>query len=173
MASALLAVLLFLSWGATARAESEATVKAAYILNFAKLVDWPTSAFNSGPTLIVGVLGRDPVGDEMARILPGATANGRKIEVRRVSAGNTAALRSCHLVFIPESERGESVVAAVRGNPVLVIGESENFLQQGGALSFVKVDGTVKFEANTKGATRNGVTLSARLLRIAQTVVER
>ena len=134
-----------------ARAESEATVKAAYLLNFAKLVDWPASAF-AGPGFVIGVVGRDAVGDELARA--GASANGRKIEVRRVAAGDAGALAGCHLIFVPGSG-GEGVIAAVQGRAVLVVGDAENFARRGGALGFVKEGGTVKFEANPKAAARN------------------
>jgi hypothetical protein len=153
-----------------ARAESESTVKAAYLLNFAKLVEWPASAFAGGPTLVIGIVGRDAVGDELARA--GATANGRRIEVRFVAADDAGALVACHLVFIPESERGDGVLRAVQGRPVLVVGEGEDFARRGGTLSLVKERGTVKFEANLKAATRHGLTVSAKLLRVARSVVE-
>ncbi len=155
------------------RAESEATVKAAYLLNFAKLVEWPASAFAGGPSLVVGVVGRDAVGDELARAFAGASANGRKIEVRRVSAGDAGALAACHLVFVPESVGGDGVIGAVQGRPVLVVGDSENFARRGGALGFVKEGGTVKFEANPKAAARNGLTVSAKLLRVARSVIDK
>ena len=164
------AALCFLG-AAPARAESEATVKAAYLLNFAKLVDWPASAFQGAQgALVIGVVGRDAVGDELARA--GASANGRKIEVRRVAAGDAGALAGCHLVFVPGSG-GEGVIGAVQGRPVLVVGEAENFARRGGALGFVKEGGTVKFEANPKAAARNGLIVSAKLLRVARGVIDK
>jgi hypothetical protein len=172
-ASPILAILLIVSCMSTALAESEAAVKAVYILNFAKLVDWPDSSFTSGQSLVIGVIGHDAVGDEVERDLPGLTANGRKIAVRRVSVGDTAALLACHLIFVPESDSGQSVISTVRGHPVLVIGEAENFVWQGGALRFVMEEGTVKFEANPKAAARNGLTLGANLLRVARHVIDR
>lgn len=156
-----------------ARGESEATVKAAYLLNFAKLVAWPASAFASGQPLVIGVVGREAAAEELARSFAGASANGRRIEVRHVPAGDTSALVACHLVFVPEGERAESVVGAVQGYPVLVVGEVENFVRRGGTLGFVKESGTLKFEANPKAAARNGLTVSAKLLRVARSVVER
>lgn len=168
----LLALLLLWSYGATARAESEATVKAAYLLNFAKLVAWPASAFAEGQPLVIGVVGREAVAEELSRAFAGASANGRKIEVRRVAANDAGALLACHVVFVPEAERGENVIGAVRGRPVLVVGEEENFARRGGALGFVKEAGTLKFEANPKAATRNGLTVSAKLLRVARAVVD-
>lgn len=157
-----------------ARAESESSVKATYLLNFAKLVEWPSSAFSSSKApLVLGVVGRGSTGDEVARAFSGASANGHPIEVRRVSASDSGALQDCHVLFVLESENSDGVIGAVRGRPVLVVGESENFAGRGGALGFVKVDGTLKFDANPKAASRNGVTVSSKLLRVARVVVER
>ncbi len=144
------------------------------MFNFSKLVEWPASAFDhaQGP-IIIGVVGRDSVGDELTRTFARATANGRPLEIRRVSAGNASALRACHIIFVPESESGDGIVATVQGYPVLVVGESEDFARRGGGLAFVKVNATLKFVANPKAASRGGVTVSSKLLRVAQNVVER
>jgi hypothetical protein len=162
----LAALALFISLCCGARAQSEATVKAAYLLNFAKLVEWPAAAFAGGDSLIIGVVGRDAVGDELARA--NASANGRRIEVRRISAGEAA---QCHLVFAPAGS--ESVIGAVAGKPVLTVGDGEGFARRGGALGFVKEGGTVKFEANPKAAARNGLTVSSKLLRVARGVIDK
>ena len=154
------------------RGDSEFDVKAAYLVNFAKLVDWPATAFPSGRSaLIIGVVGRGGAGDELARTVAGASANGRPIEVRRVSAGDGGALAACHLLFETESERAEAVINAVQGRPVLIVGEAEGFARRGGAIGFVKDGATVKFEANPKAAARNGLSISAKLLRVARGVV--
>ena len=146
-------------------------MKAAYLVNFAKFVEWPASAFSSGKApLVIGIVGRDPVGDELQRAGGGVSANGHPIEVRRIAA---AEARECHLVFIPETERGDAVIAAVLGAPVLVVGEGEGFARRGGALGFVKDGGSVKFEANPKAAARNGLNVSAKLLRVARAVIEK
>ena len=110
------------------------------------------------------------MGDELTRA--GATANGRRIEVRRVAADDAGALCACHLVFVPESEREDGVLRAVLGRPVLIVGEGDNFVRRGGALALVKERGTIKFEANPKAAARHGLTVSAKLLRVARSVVD-
>jgi YfiR/HmsC-like len=155
------------------RAESEYEVKAAYLVNFAKLVEWPASAFAGKGTLTIGIVGRGTVGDDLARTISGATVNGRAIETRRVSAGDGGGLVACHVLFVLESERAEAVLAAVLGRPVLVVGEAEDFARRGGAIGFVKDGGTVKFEANPKAAVRNGITVSAKLLRVARGIIDR
>lgn len=156
------------------RAENEAIVKAAYLFNFAKLVEWPASAFDRAQApIVIGITGRDAVADELTRTFGRATANGRPLEIRRVSAGNAAALKACHIIFVPESENADGIIATLQGSPVLIVGESEGFVRRGGALGFVKVNDNLKFEANPKAATRGGVTVSSKLLRVAQNVIQR
>jgi hypothetical protein len=156
----------------SASAESEYSVKAAYLVNFAKLVQWPASAFASPQAkIVVGLVGRGPAADEVAQTLAGASAGGRALEIRRVGVGDTAGLSSCHVVFILDAERAETVVGSLQGRPVLTVGESEDFARKGGAIGFVRDGGTVKFEANAKAASRNGLTVSAKLLRVARSIV--
>ena len=170
--AALLALAAIVFAPAPLRAESETDVKAAYLFNFAKLIDWPASAFAGAKApIVIGVVGRDSVGDELARNIAGATANGRPVEVRRVSAGDGAALRSCHVVFIPGADRGDGVITAVQGSPVLLVGESDGFARRGGAIGFVKVNDAVKFDVNPKAAARSGLNVSSKLLRVAREVI--
>lgn len=165
-------ILPFTSLGSL-RAESEGAIKAAYLANFAKLVEWPASALAGEKALIIGVVGRDAVADEVARTLAGANVGGRRIEVRRLAAVDAGALLGCHVIFVSDSERGEAIIGAVRGRPVLVVGEAENFARRGGALGFVSEGGNVKFEANAKAAALNGLTVSSRLLRVAREVIDK
>lgn len=168
------ALLLLWMLAPAARAESEFDVKAAYLLNFAKLIEWPVSAFSGGKApLVIGVVGRASMSDDLARTFAGASANGHPVEVRRVSASDGGALAACHLIYLAESEHGDGVLAAVQGRPVFVVGEAEGFARRGGAIGFVKDGDTVKFEANPRAAARNGLTVSAKLLRVARGVIDR
>lgn len=168
----LLALVLALMRIGPAFAESEAGVKAAYLFNFAKLAEWPAAAFeNAKSPLVIGVVGHDAVTDDLMRRYARMTANGRPVEIRRLSAGSPRELRACHIIFVPQPENADNIITSVQGAPVLVVGESEGFARRGGALAFVKQEGTLKFEANPKAAARNGVTVSSRLLRVACSVV--
>lgn len=158
--------------GSIARAESEATLKAANLFKFAQVMEWPATAFSSPKApIVIGVLDRDPVGDEL-RNFAGEIAQKRTVEVRRVSASDVAELRACHILFIPGTGRVESIADAVAGHPVLLVGESENFVLRGGAIGFVKEKEFIRFEANPKAAARGGLTISSRLLKLARGVVK-
>lgn len=173
--STLTFLLLSVLCAPPARAENEYGVKAAYLFNFAKFIEWPKSAFASASApVVVGIVGRDPFGAELDRAFSDATVNGRPVEIRRVGAGDAAGLRACHLLFVPATEeaRTDAILAAVQGKPVAVVGESDDFARRGGVLGFVRDGGNVKFDANAKAAARNGMSISAKLLRVARRVVE-
>jgi hypothetical protein len=164
--------LLALLLGPLAQAESESAIKAANLFKFAQVMDWPEAAF-SGPKapLVIGIIERDPVGDELKNYA-GEIAKARRVEVRRVSAGDIAELRACHIIFVPGSGRVEGVVEAVAGHPVLIVGESENFVLRGGAIGFVMEKSLVKFEVNPTAASKGGLTINSRLIKLARGVVK-
>jgi hypothetical protein len=146
------------------RAESEYAVKAAYLFNFTTLVKWPASAFASPQApLVIGVVGLDGT-------LRGQKAGGRPIEVRHVGAGDGAALQSCHLVYVADSDRAGDVARAVQGRPVLVVGEGDDSARAGGGIGFVMRDRKIKIEINNGAIRLMRLTVSSDLLGIARIV---
>jgi hypothetical protein len=150
---------------------SEYDVKAAFLFNFAKFIEWPPRAFVSGSApLVIGVLGADPFGDSLRNTVKGQTVQGRPIEIRACqSEGETA---SCHVLFISraEGERCRELLKAVVGRPILTIGEADDFLDLGGMINFVLVNRNVRFDINTKGLNGAGLKASSKLLTVARTV---
>jgi hypothetical protein len=147
----------------------EYEVKAAHLPKFASYIQWPSSALPSG-TLVIGIVGRDPSGGTIEQALHGASVGGRRVEVRKISATDTTALRECAVLFIGASEEGRAadVLRQVQGRPVLTVGETEDFAVNGGMLQFILVDGQVRFIANPGAAERSGVKMDSNLLRLAR-----
>lgn len=174
------AVLLALS-APVARAQSidpavEYRLKAAYLYNFTKFIEWPPPAF-SGPDspFVVGVI--DPEGAAAAIIadtLRGKlTAGGRTLEVRRFDAFGPGAI-DCHQLFLTRAASLDpaAIRAAVGKTPILVVGETDGFAEQGGIIGFVVSGDAVRCEINLAGAERAGVKLSGRLASVARLVRE-
>jgi hypothetical protein len=155
----------------TAHGAPEYEVKAAQTAKFASYVEWPASA--RGGSLIIGLVGRDPSGGTIEQALTGANVSGRRVELRRVSATDTAGLRECNILFVSGSEedRAGEIIRQVQGYPVLTVGESANFAASGGMLEFIVVDGQIRYVANPNAAARSGLKLTSGLLRIARRVV--
>jgi hypothetical protein len=151
----------------------EYEVKAAFLFNFAKFVEWPPDAF-SGPDspLVIGVIGEDPFGETLERTVAGKQAQGRPMEVRRWR--RVEAVETCHILFVgdSQSEGSRSLVGEMSQRPVLTVGESETFAGQGGIIRFVLESNRVRFEINHQSAIRAGLRISSRLLALASHVWE-
>ena len=171
--AALCALAVLLSLGAPrAHAESEYDVKAAYLFKFTKFVEWPSSAFSSGDArFVIGIVGRDPFGG-LDRILEGKRTGDHEFEVRSVSAGDTAGLRSCQMIFVTASEQHRlgDIMNAVQGRPVLVVGEAEGFASAGGMLGFDLRQSRLGVEINSNAARQARLKISSQLLNIARIV---
>lgn len=157
-----------LSTQALAQASDEYQVKAAFLHNFVKFVEWPVEAFSdSTAPVVIGVVGDDPFGSKIDQMINGKIANGRPLVVKRFP--NLKALTFCHIVFICSSEKNNLRQAlAAAGAGVLTVGETERFTQMGGIINFTIVDSKVRFEINQVAAERAGLRISAKLLNLGR-----
>jgi hypothetical protein len=151
----------------------ESDVKAAFILNFIKFVEWPSSAFSSPEDpILISVVGNDPMGDSIDG-LGGKTVSGRKVVVRK--AGNLASLERCHILFVGASEKASLAPAlgAVQRWPVLTVGDFEGFAGRGGTIGFIRQENRVGFEINEESARKAGLKVNAKLLYLGKSVRSR
>ena len=163
---ALLLAITGTSVSATATPQvSEPALKAAFLYNFTLFVEWPAGAPSSGP-FVVGVLGDENVADALVELARTKSVAGRPIEVRRLSPADDP--RPCHMIYIGTAgDRQSGLLRRTRSLAVLTVGETRDFLQDGGIVRFV-VDGKqLRFQLNTAAADENGLKLSVRLRRLA------
>lgn len=149
----------------------EYEVKAAFLYNFAKFVEWPAEALGgAGEPLVICVLGEDPFGDSLDAVVRGETMNGRPLTIHRTR--DLGDLSDCHVLFLPRAERERlpEVLSVLRGKSVLITGEGDGFLTRGGMIRFVLEESRVRFEINRDAAERSGLKLSSKLLRLARAV---
>jgi hypothetical protein len=144
-------------------------VKAAYLYNFAHFVTWPPGR-QAEKAFSIGIAGPDPFGGALEKIVAGKAVNRRPILITQ--ATDSKDIEKCHILFIPRSEqpRLPTLLAALRGKNVLTVGETEDFIEAGGMIRFVLVDGSVKFEINPKAAEAVGLQVSSKLLNVAKIV---
>lgn len=151
----------------------EYEVKAAFLYNFAKFVEWPSTAF-PGPDspMIIGVLGEDPFGKELDLTVAGKLVQGRPLQVRRWRRIEN--VESCHILFFSSSERRAvpELLGRLQSAPVLTVGEQEQFIAQGGMISFLLEENRVRFDINNLSARNAGLKISSRLLALASHVWE-
>ena len=148
----------------------EYDVKAAFVLNFARYVEWPP--VRRTPPLRMCVLQTNPFGDRLESVVGGEHWQGGEIEVRLVPDMRRAAAE-CHLLYVPESasERFTSGMSAIAGVPMLTVGEHPKFLEQGGMIRLFLEESRVRFSINQRAADAAGLQVSSRLLRLARDVV--
>lgn len=151
----------------------EYEVKAAFVFRFLQLIEWPDSAFASPKSpIIIGILAPDPFGTALEQIVGGEQIGTRSIEIRR--AEDSQALQPCHLLFVPRT-RAAQADPALMGSPphgVLLVGESPDFLEQGGMVNFYPEDKRIRFEIRPAQVERAGIRVRSRLLHLARVVDE-
>lgn len=164
-----LAALLLGLTAPAAAPDLESKLKGVFLLNFAKLVEWPASAFTDASSPVrIGILGDDPLGPVLEELLRGETARGRPVEMRR---GTLAAeLTGCHVVFLTEKRTAalRSQLAALAAHPILTVGDDDAFLSAGGMIQFVREGKNLRFQINPEVATAAGLKISARILALGK-----
>jgi hypothetical protein len=143
---------------------SEYQVKAAFLYNFVKFVEWPS--VQAGEVGIC-VIGKDPFGGALDLAVEGKSLDGRRFAVRRI--GEIADARGCHALFVgrSESKRAAEIAAAARGWSVLTVSDIEGFAAQGGMIAFLVADHRVRFQINAANAAGAGLRISSKLLQLA------
>jgi hypothetical protein len=159
-------VLAALAAAAPARAQNvplEYRVKAAYLFNFAKFVEWPAPTPPSRPFTLC-IARPDPFGGVLADIVRGESINGRPIVTRTIAAPDTG----CDVVFVPRGAQPAPYRRAARTAPMLTVGDDPHFLDQGGIVQFVIDNNSVRFDISPDAAARAGLQISSRLMRVAR-----
>lgn len=150
---------------------ADVELRASFLINFALFIHWPSSAFDSSSApLRYCVLGNAALSSSLGQALAKERASGRPL--RLVDAKGAAQWRRCHLLYIDHraGELAPRVLAAVKGAPVLTVGDTEGLLRKGAMISLAHLDGRLRPLINPKAAERAGIRISSKLLRIATLV---
>jgi hypothetical protein len=146
-------------------------VKAVFLFNFTQFVEWPAQALG-GPDapLVIGILGDDPFGRYLDETVRGELVRGRAIVVRRFRSLRD--MGTSHVLYVSRSEYAElpAILAALRGRAILTVGEGPAFTAGGGVIAFTLERSRIRMRINPAAADAARLTLSSRLLQVAQTV---
>jgi hypothetical protein len=152
-------------------ASLEYQVKAAYLLNFTRYVEWPTDAIDApGEPMSICVLGRDPFGPVLDATVEGKVSQGRSLTVKRIQSARQTS--GCHVVFVSREtwQAERELLESLRTKGLLTVGETDDFAQEGGVIGFVIQEETVRFVVNTDARDRAGLRISSRMLSLAAAV---
>jgi hypothetical protein len=150
---------------------SEYQVKATYLYNFGRFVQWPPNVTAAkGDSFSICVIGLDPFGSSLDTILAGETIDGKTVVAKRVAKPQDAV--NCRVLYISSSEdsRLKEILAGLDKAGVLTVSDIPQFSQRGGMIEFVMAGNKIRFEVNLTSALDAGLTLSSDLLKVATAV---
>ena len=152
-----------------AQAPTEYQVKAAYVFNFLKFVEWPGDSDPPGKW-VVGVVGDSPVAEELSRLSEGKEVLGRSLRVKKLQGADS--LRDCNILFISPSERKRwpSILSALRGSSVLTVADTEDFVGSGGMIQLFVEDTRVRMVIDVSATNRAKLKISSKMLLLARVV---
>jgi hypothetical protein len=152
---------------------TEYQIKAAFLYNFTRFVEWPAESFADRASPIeIGAFCPGEFGDAMNRIVEGRKVNGRRVTVKMLETPASAI--ASHVVFVCAShdDRVAALEREVGARPVLTVGESTAFRDAEGIITFVLEGDKLRFQINSAAADRAGLKLSAQLRKLAKAVPE-
>jgi hypothetical protein len=149
---------------------AEYQLKAVLLYNFVQFVDWPPDAFpDEHAPFTVGVLGPNPFGGFLAQILRGEKVNQRPIEVKLFA--NVAGADGCQILFISRGQAGNlaAILPQLSGKPILLVSDTDQFIARGGMIQLrMTPQKTIAFSINPEAAKASRLTISSKLLRLAE-----
>jgi hypothetical protein len=165
-------VVLALARGAGAiESATEYQVKAVFLFNFSRFVEWPPQAFTT-PTepFVIGILGSDPFGARMDEAVHGELINQHPMIIRRFRSA--ADIGNCQILYIDRSERErvKPILAALDHRNTLTVADSEGAAGQGVMIELSTENNRIRLRINADAAKAAGLTISSKLLRPAEIV---
>jgi YfiR/HmsC-like len=166
----LLALIVgFFASQARSLAQSQDDVTVAFLYNFARFVEWPSGAFANGDApFTIGFVGRPALADRFSQAVQGKNIGGREFAVRKLDDATGAA--ACQIVFVGDAPQASAIIAAVKGKPVLCVGEGESFLATGGMIAFSREGARLVFDVNPGAITAATLSPGEKLTKAARSV---
>jgi hypothetical protein len=163
------ALLLMAPLQVATSSQSEYALKAVFVYNFCRFIDWPDSAFASpSEPLIIGIIGDDPFGSLLNEAVEGEKYHNRPIRIDHFRT--PADIKRCHLLFVSHVGAGrlDPILAAVAGKNVVTVSETEDFLNRGGMITLTTEQNRVRLRINPAALQAANLAVSSKLLRVAE-----
>jgi hypothetical protein len=149
----------------------ESSVKAVFIYNFTRFVEWPETAFTaSDAAFVIGIVGADPLGPVLLETVSGERVGTHPIRVQRFQ--QVSEVKGCHMLYISakEPEKAKEALASLPRQPMLIVGETPLFVKQGGMIRFINQNNKIRLEINPVNVRAAQLVISSKLLQVAQIV---
>jgi hypothetical protein len=161
-----LTMLAVIAGPAAAQTVSAPGLKAAYLFNFARFVQWPADAIPAGAPLVLCIVNDRAVAAALQETTRGRSVQGHALTVQRIEA--IGPLPACHILFISASEkRRTDIIETVQGKLMLTVSDADRFARTGGMVELFLEDGLMKIAVNVDALLRGNIRLSSRVLAMA------
>ncbi|MGV3663778.1 MAG: YfiR family protein [Prosthecobacter sp.] len=151
--------------------EREHALKAACVFNFCQFITWPADAFDAPSSpIVIGVYGNDAFGNVLEAMVRGEIVRGRAIQVQRCRRAEDSL--DCHMLFVSgaETARSGQLLNQIRNRGIVSVGENDDFISSGGMIALAAVQNRVRLRINLPAVRAGGVSVSSKLLRLADIV---
>jgi len=152
---------------------NEYEVKAAFIYNFTKYIEWETESLNESSTFRISIYKNSQIESFLRDILKNKKINSKKVEIKQVSTFDN--LETSHIVFIPQSvslKDFKQCTGHSMAKNTLIISEKPQFLGSGSCINFLLVNNKIKFEISLSNMKKNKIKASSQLLKLAERIIE-
>lgn len=146
-------------------------VEAAFVFKFAKFCEWPDDAFSNGESFRIGVAAFPSMVEALNQAVAGKTVNDKAIKL--IDSSNPNDLAECHIVFLGggEAARNKEILDALRGKPILTIGDGPRFIEEGGMIYLFEQNKKLRFDIQLEAARESDLKISSKVLDLATRVV--
>ena len=154
---------------AQAQTSSEYQVKAVFLYNFTRFVDWPATSFESANSpFVIGILGSDPFGTYIDETVSGESTGEHPIVIKRFKTVKD--IDNCHILFInsTDAEAIKSILADTKEKKILTVSDANNFASLGGIIGFFIENNKIRMQINTEAAKAASLSISSKLLGVAK-----
>ena len=178
---ALMLIMLLHTANAESEQDSEYNVKAAFVYNFIKFIDWPENKLSDENTIGIGIIGENPFGEAFDPIENKQIRNKKiviklfkSLEESKLTSKQVDNIRKCYVLFVCKSEKKQfkKIIDLIKEYNVLTVGDTSGFLESGGIIDFLIENQKVCFEVNNYNAKQAKLNIRSQLLRLAKNVVE-
>jgi hypothetical protein len=153
-----------LAGGRAGEVATEAQLKAAYLINFLKYVEWPVKS----ETAVLCLRGRNEVFSHL-QAYEGRQVGTRELSIRQLQPQETPA--GCHELFVSATSSSTNLPMPQGGQALLIVSDNEAFADQGGMIALVRVGGRLQFDINTDAMSRAGLKPASQLIRLARRTI--
>lgn len=165
------AVGVVCSVNAAGQSASLGELKAAFLFNFSKFIEWPDTAFTDPANFTIGVIGDDRVVFELNEIVDGKKIGGRNIALKHLATKDNPAAVQILYIGAGERSRLPAILLSLQGKSVLTVSDLDQFCAMGGMIQFQVERDRMRFDVNIEPTGRAGLTLNSKLLALARTVI--